>query len=66
MNVRHLVVALATLAILPGPSPAREAPVYEQSRLVAEARGLKTVRVENARGRVRAVAVPSAEPCGVT
>jgi hypothetical protein len=58
MNVRHLVVALATLAILPGPSAAREDTLCEQSRLVVEARGLKSVRVENARGRVRVVPSP--------
>jgi hypothetical protein len=58
MNVRYLVVALTALAVLPGPSPARETPAYEQSRLVADARGLKAVRIENARGSVRVVPSP--------
>lgn len=59
MNVRHLVVALATLAILPGSSLAREATLCEQSQQVVEARGFTSVRVENARGRVQVA--PSAD-----
>jgi hypothetical protein len=59
MNVRHFVFALAALATLPGLSLAREATVCEQSQQVVEGRGLKSLRVENARGRVRVV--PSAD-----
>jgi hypothetical protein len=58
MNVRQIIAALAVLAILPGSSSARLAPRYEQSELVAEARGLKCVRVENVRGRIRVVPSP--------
>ena len=58
MNVHHLVVALAVLAFLPGPSAARPDTLSGQSRQVVEARGLKGVRVENPRGRVRVVPSP--------
>jgi hypothetical protein len=58
MSVRHLFSVLATLALLPGVSFARETTLYEEGRQVAEASGLKRVRVENARGRVRVVPSP--------
>lgn len=59
MSVRHLVVVLAVLAALPGSSAARGDKLVERSRQVVEARGLKSVRVENARGWVKVV--PSAD-----
>ena len=59
MNARHLVVALAVLATLPGSSAARPDKLVERSQQVVEARGLTGVRVENARGWVRVV--PSAD-----
>ncbi len=58
MNVRHLVVALAVLAALPGPSAAREDKLVERSRQVVEPRGITSVRVENARGWVKVAPSP--------
>ena len=53
MKAHHLLLAVATLALLPGVLWA-EAPILrEQSRQVVEARGLKGLRVENPRGLVQ-------------